>query len=215
MSTRDSLELFSGNPFRQSLFHLVLCHMDKQVGYIENGVAVFQSDIDIHFFTVFCEYHADERQRNAGPLVFLNPAVVVGTEVHNAVLFMNRIGFQIQTGRINMGSHDFDAFMDRFFPNHRQNNGFIFLVPIYLVSRFERLHGIDRFKSLFFRTADNFRCRQSFRACRIKERLVFFTVCHGGLALTGIHPLPNGFASAVCFFHFCLLKENYFHIGTV
>lgn len=53
MSTRDSLELFSGNPFRQSLFHLVLRHVDKQVGYIENGIAVFQSDIDIHFLPSF------------------------------------------------------------------------------------------------------------------------------------------------------------------
>ena len=119
MGTRDSLELFPRNPFCQSLLHLVLRHVDKQVGYIENRITVFQSDIDIHFFTIFYEYHSDERQRNAGPLVFLNPAVVVGTEVHNAVLFMNRIGFQIQTGRINMGSYDFDSFMDGFFPNHR------------------------------------------------------------------------------------------------
>lgn len=53
MSTRDSLELFSGNPFCQSLLHLVLRHVDKQVGYIENRIAVFQSDIDIHFLPSF------------------------------------------------------------------------------------------------------------------------------------------------------------------
>ena len=77
----DGLELFAGDAVGEGLFHLVLRHVDEQVGDVENGVVVFEADIDIDFFSVFREDDAAQGEGRAGPLVFLDAPVVVGAEV--------------------------------------------------------------------------------------------------------------------------------------
>ena len=83
--------------------------MDEQVGDVENGVIVFEADIDIDFFPVFREDDAAQGEGRAGPLVFLDAPVVVGAEVDDAVLFVDGIGFQVEAGRVDVGADDLDA----------------------------------------------------------------------------------------------------------
>ena len=105
----DGLELFAGDAVGEGLFHLVLRHVDEQVGDVENGVVVFEADIDIDFFSVFREDDAAQGEGRAGPLVFLDAPVVVGAEVDDAVLFVDGIGFQVEAGRVDVGADDLDA----------------------------------------------------------------------------------------------------------
>lgn len=71
--------------------------MDEEIGNVEYRVAIFQADIDFHFSAVLGVYDADQSERNAGPLVLLDATVVMGAEVYDAFLFMDRVCLEVQT----------------------------------------------------------------------------------------------------------------------
>ena len=175
--------------------------MDEEIGNVEYRVAIFQADIDFHFSAVLGVYDADQSERNAGPLVLLDAAVVMGAEVYDAFLFMDRVCLEVQTRGVDVGADDLDAFMDRFFTDDGQDDGLILLVPVYFVACFQGFHIIDRFKAFCFCLTDDFFGCQSFCSGCIKECFVLFAIVHDGFAFGFVHALPYGLGSAVCFFH--------------
>ena len=71
---------------------------------------------------------------NRHPLVFLHPAVIMGIQISNAAVLINRILLNIQPGRINMGSQNIHAFLHRLFPNLVHNQAFVHIDGINLIS---------------------------------------------------------------------------------
>ena len=205
VSCADGLKLFSGNTLSQCLLHLVLCHVDKQVRNIEYRVIILHPYIDFHLFPTAGIYYPDECHRNAGPLILLDSTIIMGPEINHSIAFMNRISLQIQTRGIQMGTYNLKPVMNRLFADYSQYHRFPLLIPEHLIPRLQFLHVIERLKSCFFRLSENFCHSQSFCAGGIQKLLISFPIFHSGLAFFFIHSSPNGFCSAIGFFHICLL----------
>ena len=197
----DGLQLFTGDAVGQGLLHLVLGHMDQKVGHVENRVVVIEAHIDFYFLAIFGVYHADQSQRDAGPLVFLDAAVVVGAEIHDAFLLMDRVCFEVQTRGVDVGAYDLDACMHRFFADNGQDHRLAFLVPVHFVTGLQRVHGVYRLEAGCFCAADDFRSRQALGASGVQECFVLFAIVHDSFAFLAVHALPYRLGSAICFFH--------------
>ena len=65
-------------------FHLVLGHVDQQVRNVKDGIIFVHADIDLELLAFLRIDDAAQGQGNAGPLILLDAAVVMGTEVDKA-----------------------------------------------------------------------------------------------------------------------------------
>ena len=74
----DGIELFGGDGFRECLFVFALAPMWDLIGDVEHRVACFVAKAHIHCCAVGGIDKPVECQWHAGPLVFLDAAVVVG-----------------------------------------------------------------------------------------------------------------------------------------
>ena len=82
--------------------------MGQQVGDDQLGLAAL-ADADIHHGAVGQHHGAAQLQRNGDPLVLADAAVVMGLEVGQLAVLIQRIGLQIQTGGVDMGGGDLGA----------------------------------------------------------------------------------------------------------
>ena len=138
--------------------------MNQEVGYVEDRIVIFETDIDIDLLAVLRVYDADQRERDAGPLVLLDAAIVVCAEIYDAILLMHRICLEVEARGVDVGTDDLDACMHRFFPDDSQDHRLALLVPVHLVTRLEGVHIIDRLETgSLCLTNDFIRC-QTLRA---------------------------------------------------
>ena len=64
--------------------------MRKQITDIENRIGRIFTDIHDNGIAVFLVDHTVKRKRNCCPLVFADTAVIMGLEVSNIILLINR-----------------------------------------------------------------------------------------------------------------------------
>ena len=83
--------------------------MDQQIGDYQNGIGFVLTNGDGDSGAVLPADDAVNGKGNAGPLVLLDAAVVVGLEVGNLGILIQGIGLQVHPGRIHMGRADIGA----------------------------------------------------------------------------------------------------------
>ena len=201
MGADDGLELLAGNAFRQGLLHLVLGHVDQKVRNVEHRVLFIHADVHFDLASVLCIDHTHKGQGDAGPLVLLDAAIIMGAEVHHSILFVDRIALQVQPGGIDMGAHDLQALMHRFFADDGQDAGFSLLVPVDLVPGFQFFAVIQRPEAGLLSLGQDFFHRQPFAAGLVQEMFIGFAIGHDGLAFFFTHPSPYRLFAAIGFFH--------------
>ena len=122
MGADDGLKLFPSHAFGHGLFHLVLGHVDQQVRNVKDGIIFVHADIDLDLLAFLRIDDAAQGQGNAGPLILLDAAVVMGTEVDKAILLMDGVTFKVKARCVNMGAHNLQPFLDGFFADHGKDD---------------------------------------------------------------------------------------------
>ncbi len=110
LGSQYHVQLLTLDALGQGLLHLVGSQVGQQVRDHQHGISLVLADGDIDHGAVLAVYHAVDGQGDGGPLVLLNAAVVVGLEVGNLRLLIERVGLYVQPGRIHMGGADVGAF---------------------------------------------------------------------------------------------------------
>ena len=108
----EDIELFALYALCQGLAHLVGGEMRQQIGDAEYGIALFFADGYGQAGAVLADDGAVQGQRDGGPLVLLDAAVVVGLEEALLALLVQGPGLEVQTGAIDVGNADADTFGD-------------------------------------------------------------------------------------------------------
>ena len=94
-------------------------------------------------------------KRDGCPLVLLNPAIVVRLEERQLVLFIERMGLEVQTRGVDVRRCNADTVLAAVFADHSQNQCLAPVVVIHLVPGLIGLFGIKRHKALFFRAQNS------------------------------------------------------------
>ena len=108
----EDIELFALDAFGKGFLHLIGGQVGQQVGDAENGIARLLADGNGQRRAVLADDGAVQGQRDGGPLVLLDAAVVVGLEEALLALLIQWPGLEVQTGAVDMSHTDADAFGD-------------------------------------------------------------------------------------------------------
>ena len=78
-------------------------------------------------------HHSVEGQGNGGPLILLDPPIIVGFAVGHLLLLIQRILLQVQAGGVDVGRPDHRPLVQALLADHRQQEGLAPVVPVHLV----------------------------------------------------------------------------------
>ncbi len=111
--------------------------MDEQIRHEENGIVLVLSHIDLHGTAVLLHNHTVNGKGNRHPLVLFHAAVIMGVQISETAILIERILFHVQTGGINMCPKNIDAVLHLLLTDLKHHDGFIHPYGIHLVARFE------------------------------------------------------------------------------
>ena len=94
----EDVEVLALDHFGGLAGHLLGREVGQQVGYAEHGIVRVLADADRHAGSVPEYHHSMQGQRDGRPLVFFDPAVVMGVKIRQVVVFIQRIRLQIEAG---------------------------------------------------------------------------------------------------------------------
>ena len=107
--------------------------MGQQVSHGELGVSRRLSNAHRHHGAVPAHHHSVEGQGNGGPLILLDPPIIVGFAVGHLLLLIQRILLQVQARGIDVGRPDHRPLVQALLADHRQQEGLAPVVPVHLV----------------------------------------------------------------------------------
>ena len=93
--------------------------------------------------TVFEGHNTVELQRYGDPLVLADAAIVMRLEEGQLRILIEGAGLQVQPGRVDVGSADLGALVQRLAAHHSQHNGLAPVGAVDLISGSE-LHAADQ-----------------------------------------------------------------------
>ena len=99
----------------------------QQVGDDELRVALVLADVDGDRGAVALDDDAVEGQRDGGPLVLLDAAVVVGLEEREFILLIKRVRLEVEARGVDVGRRDAQTLVQGLFAEDRQDDA---LVPV-------------------------------------------------------------------------------------
>ena len=99
----------------------------QQVGDDELRVALVLADVHGDGRAVALDDDAVEGQRDGGPLVLLDAAVVVGLEEREFLFFIERVRFEVEPRGVDVGRRDAQTLVQGLFAEDRQDDA---LVPV-------------------------------------------------------------------------------------
>ena len=111
--TDEDVQILAADDLGRSALHLLGRQMRQQVGHAEHRVALVLADADGHRRTVPADDHAVQRKRQGRPLVFFDPAVIVGVEIREIMILIQRVRLEIQPRGIDMRRRNRDAVGNR------------------------------------------------------------------------------------------------------
>ncbi len=106
---------------------LLLREVRKKVGDDELRVALVLADVDGDRGAVALDDDAVEGQRDGGPLVLLDAAVVVGLEEREFILLIKRVRLEVEARGVDVGRRDAQTLVQGLFAEDRQDDA---LVPV-------------------------------------------------------------------------------------
>ena len=190
--------------------------MGQQVGDDELGVLRLVADAHIDLFHLAVVAHADhaaQLERDRGPLVLFDAAVVVGLEERHAAVLIERHGADVHARRIQMRGGQAHALRERLFADHRERDALVAVDLVDLVAGLEGVVARPGMEALLLRKAHHFLYRVALGLALVEELLVvlgiglhILFVAAGQLIEAGFFVVKQLFRS-----HFCspLLKMVY------
>ncbi len=98
--------------------------MGEQVRYADYRFFLRLPDDDGDLAAVLFHHNAMDGKGKGGPLVFLDASVIVGVQIGQFPLLVERILLHIQSGGVNVGCQDIHPFFQRLGPQMKQHCGF-------------------------------------------------------------------------------------------
>ena len=102
----QDIELFPFEGLGHLLVHGLLGQVGQEVQHGKDRVMGVLADGELHPGAVGLDDHPVDGQGPGQPLVFLDAAVVVGLQKGQVGVFIERVLFQVQPGRVDVGGHD-------------------------------------------------------------------------------------------------------------
>ena len=107
--SEENIQVFARNALGERFLVLLSAQMRQKVGDGENGVIILLANADVDAAAVLTIYNTMDRQRNGGPLVLTDTAVIVCAEVGQPLLFKKGYRTQIKARCIHMGNVQMEA----------------------------------------------------------------------------------------------------------
>ncbi|MPM71479.1 hypothetical protein SDC9_118444 [bioreactor metagenome] len=142
-AAQQKIQRLAENGFAQRLFVLLRAQMGQKVCDDQLGVTLVRADVDGDSLSIFQRHHAMKLHGNSGPLVLSDAAVVVGLEVAQLAVLIQRVGLQVQPGRVDVGGGDLRALAERLFPDAGQIHALAPVAEVQLVPRLQ-LHAAGK-----------------------------------------------------------------------
>ena len=139
----EDVEVLALDDLGARLLHLLLREMDEQVGHAEHGIVLRLADADVDGRTVFLHDDAVHRERQRRPLVFLDTAVVVGVEVGEPAVLVERVLLDVEAAGVDVRAEDVHAVRERRLADLEEDDGLLHVDGIDLVARLEALAALD------------------------------------------------------------------------
>ena len=128
--------------------HLFPREVGQKIGNGKNGISLVLPHRHGDPLAVGADHHAMQRQRDGGPLVFFDSAVIVGFEHRKLCFFIKGTGLEVNARRVNMGGDNPHALFERFGPDGAQDDRLAAVIQKYAVARFVFYLGIKRLEPL-------------------------------------------------------------------
>ena len=129
----EDIELFALDAFGKGFLHLIGGQVGQQIGDAEYGIALFFADGYGQTGAVLTDDGAVQGQRDGGPLVLLDAAVVVGLKEALLALLIQGPGLEVQTGAVDMSHTDADAFGDAAAAEGSSDEGLAAVIEVDLI----------------------------------------------------------------------------------
>ena len=109
--------------------------MRQKICYHKYRIRLIFAYADIDAAAVRPENNTVKRQRNSGPLILFNSAIVVRLEKTKLVRLINGVLLKVEPRAVNVSGRDLYALLKRFCSEYAENNALVTVVVIYLVAR--------------------------------------------------------------------------------
>ena len=133
--------------------------MDQKIGYKEHRVFLILANIDLHRSAILFHHHTVKCKGQRYPLILLHASVIVGVEIGEAPLLIQRVLLHIKPRGINMSPKDIHPLRHRFLTDAEQNYGLVHPDRIDLITLFQAAallpHGLQFPVACFFSGIDN------------------------------------------------------------
>ena len=123
----EDVQVFALDGVAESALALLLSKVRQEIGDDELRVALVLADVHGDGRAVALDDDTVEGQRDGGPLVLLDAAVVVGLEEREFLLLIERVRFEVEPRGVDVGRGDVQALGEGLFAEHRQDDA---LVPV-------------------------------------------------------------------------------------
>ena len=203
-AAQQEVQRLAGDGLAQGLFVLLHAQMGQKVRDDQPGIAGIGPHGNLHRGAVFHRHHAMELQGNGDPLVLADPAVVMGLEIGQFTVLIERVGLEVQPWRVDVGRSDLRTLRQGLLPDVGQQDTFAPVAHIHPVSRLY-FHAPDIGPvPLLLRHTDRFSGAEPLRLGPVQEVLIAGAVCLHGVLIHRlvIAVLPVGEQLLLPFFHF-------------
>ena len=176
--------------------------MNQKVCNIYDWIILVLSDIYFCYASVFLYYYTVDRKGKSYPLILLNAAIIMGIQISQVCILVQRILFDIQTRGINMCSQNVHSMGNLLFSDMEKGNDLFHSYCINLISGFQSVTSsnllFQRFIACFLRFFHDFSHTLSLCFSHIKEITVclcysfqffFLCLCIGQPCVSTLHLL--------------------------
>ena len=118
--------------------------MDQQIGHEEHRIILALAYAQLHRGAVLFHHHSVKSQRLCHPLIFLYTAVIMGVQVCQAAVLIERILLYVDPGAVNMSSQNVDALFHGLLSHLEHHNGLIHPHAVDFVPLLELLSSLDQ-----------------------------------------------------------------------
>ena len=99
----QDMQALARDALGHGLLHLILRQVGQQVGDDEFRLVLFPPQGDVHALAGFQCDRAVQLQRDRHPLILFDAAVVMGAEIAELILLVERDLLEVQAGRVDVG----------------------------------------------------------------------------------------------------------------
>ena len=150
--------------------------MGQQILNDQPGIVLVAADADFHRLAALQRHHAVQLQRHGHPLIFADAAVIMGLQIGQLAVLVQRRGLQIQTGRIDVRAADLHAAFQTFAADDRQKHRLAAVDAVDLIPCLQLLAAHKRTEARLFRLRHRFHHTLAFGLARVQKMLIALAV---------------------------------------